>query len=111
MQEEPGTTTVRALESAALSGRLEGRAELFIRRPWRWRAVDVLLTPTCPTVPPAIEEGRRALAYTRYTTMAAFAGLPAASIPAATGHLGTFPSHQLMGLLLAHAGRLAKYGA
>jgi S-adenosylmethionine:tRNA ribosyltransferase-isomerase len=39
-----GTTTVRALESAALSGRLEGRTELFIRRPWRWRAVDVLLT-------------------------------------------------------------------
>jgi S-adenosylmethionine:tRNA ribosyltransferase-isomerase len=39
-----GTTTVRALESAALSGQLEGRTELFIRRPWRWRAVDVLLT-------------------------------------------------------------------
>ena len=39
-----GTTTVRALESAALSGRLEGRTELFIRRPWRWRAVDVVLT-------------------------------------------------------------------
>lgn len=32
--------------------------------------------------------------------------------PAATrGHLGTFPSHQLMGLLLANAGRLAKFGA
>lgn len=32
--------------------------------------------------------------------------------PAATrGHLGTFPSYQLMGLLLANAGRLAKYGA
>jgi S-adenosylmethionine:tRNA ribosyltransferase-isomerase len=39
-----GTTTVRALESAALSGRLEGRTELFVRRPWSWRAVDVLLT-------------------------------------------------------------------
>jgi S-adenosylmethionine:tRNA ribosyltransferase-isomerase len=39
-----GTTTVRALESVALSGQLEGRTELFIRRPWRWRAVDVLLT-------------------------------------------------------------------
>ena len=39
-----GTTTVRALESAALSGQLEGRTELFIRRPWRWRVVDVLLT-------------------------------------------------------------------
>jgi 2,3-bisphosphoglycerate-independent phosphoglycerate mutase len=30
---------------------------------------------------------------------------------ATAGHLGTFPSHHLMGLLLAHAGRLAKYGA
>jgi S-adenosylmethionine:tRNA ribosyltransferase-isomerase len=39
-----GTTAVRALESAALSGQLEGRTELFIRRPWRWREVDVLLT-------------------------------------------------------------------
>jgi S-adenosylmethionine:tRNA ribosyltransferase-isomerase len=39
-----GTTTVRALESAALSGELEGRTELFIRRPWRWRVADVLLT-------------------------------------------------------------------
>ncbi len=27
------------------------------------------------------------------------------------GHLGTLPSRQLMGLLLAHAGRLAKFGA
>jgi 2,3-bisphosphoglycerate-independent phosphoglycerate mutase len=30
---------------------------------------------------------------------------------AARGELGTFPSYQLMGLLLANAGRLAKYGA
>lgn len=30
---------------------------------------------------------------------------------ATQGHLGTFPSHHLMGLLLANAGRLAKYGA
>ncbi len=30
---------------------------------------------------------------------------------AARGHLGTFPSYQLMGLLLANAGRLAKFGA
>lgn len=29
----------------------------------------------------------------------------------AVGHLGTFPSRDLMGLLLAHAGRLEKYGA
>jgi len=39
-----GTTTVRALESAALSGELSGRTELFIHRPWRWRLVDVLMT-------------------------------------------------------------------
>ncbi len=30
---------------------------------------------------------------------------------ATRGHLGTFPSRYLMGLLLAHAGRLAKFGA
>jgi 2,3-bisphosphoglycerate-independent phosphoglycerate mutase len=30
---------------------------------------------------------------------------------AAAGHLGTFPSRELVGLLLAHAGRLEKYGA
>jgi 2,3-bisphosphoglycerate-independent phosphoglycerate mutase len=30
---------------------------------------------------------------------------------AARGNLGTFPARELMGLLLAHAGRLAKYGA
>src|ERR687897_208044 len=39
-----GTTSVRALETAALSGRLEGRTELFIHRPWQWRLVDVLMT-------------------------------------------------------------------
>ena len=39
-----GTTSVRALESAAVSGELEGRTELFIHRPWDWRLVDVLMT-------------------------------------------------------------------
>jgi S-adenosylmethionine:tRNA ribosyltransferase-isomerase len=39
-----GTTSVRALESAAASGELEGRTELFIHRPWAPRLVDVLLT-------------------------------------------------------------------
>jgi S-adenosylmethionine:tRNA ribosyltransferase-isomerase len=39
-----GTTTVRALESVAITGELAGRTELFVRRPWRWRAVDVLMT-------------------------------------------------------------------
>ena len=38
-----GTTSVRALESAA-SGRLEGRTDLYIRRPYDWQLVDVLMT-------------------------------------------------------------------
>jgi S-adenosylmethionine:tRNA ribosyltransferase-isomerase len=39
-----GTTVVRALESAARDGRLEGRTDLFIRRPWTFGAVDCLMT-------------------------------------------------------------------
>lgn len=39
-----GTTTVRALESAAANGQLEGRTNLFIRPGFRFRVVDVLLT-------------------------------------------------------------------
>ncbi|HKH06333.1 MAG TPA: tRNA preQ1(34) S-adenosylmethionine ribosyltransferase-isomerase QueA [Acidimicrobiales bacterium] len=39
-----GTTAVRALESAAATGRPTGRTDLFIRRPYPWRVVDVLLT-------------------------------------------------------------------
>ncbi len=39
-----GTTTVRALEAAALTGEMCGRTELFIRRSWPWRVVDALLT-------------------------------------------------------------------
>ena len=39
-----GTTSVRALESAAATGRLEGSTDLFIRRPYPWRVVDALLT-------------------------------------------------------------------
>ena len=38
-----GTSTVRALESAA-RGDLEGRTDLFIRHPFEFRVVDVLLT-------------------------------------------------------------------
>jgi len=38
-----GTTTVRALEAAA-RGDQEGRTDLFIRRPFDFRVVDVLLT-------------------------------------------------------------------
>lgn len=43
-----GTTTVRALESAALDrlgdGRLEGRTDIFIRAGHEWKVVDVLMT-------------------------------------------------------------------
>lgn len=53
-----------------------------------FRDIDVFLTPTCPTVAPAQEEGRTRLDYTRYTTLASFVGVPAISIPAGTGYLG-----------------------
>lgn len=39
-----GTTSVRALESAARRGEPEGRTDLFVRRPFDWQVVDVLLT-------------------------------------------------------------------
>ncbi len=38
-----GTTTVRALETAA-RGDLKGRTDLFIKRPFKFRVVDLLLT-------------------------------------------------------------------
>ena len=39
-----GTTSVRALESAAATGALEGRTDLFIRPGFEFRVVDLLLT-------------------------------------------------------------------
>jgi S-adenosylmethionine:tRNA ribosyltransferase-isomerase len=39
-----GTTTVRALESAATRGGLEGRTDIFIHRGYQWQVVDVLMT-------------------------------------------------------------------
>ena len=39
-----GTTSVRALESAATLGAPEGRTRLFIHRPYEWNVVDVLMT-------------------------------------------------------------------
>jgi len=39
-----GTTSVRALESAARLGVGAGRTRLFIHRPYDWRVVDVLMT-------------------------------------------------------------------
>jgi aspartyl-tRNA(Asn)/glutamyl-tRNA(Gln) amidotransferase subunit A len=59
--------------------------------------VDVILTPTCPSVAPPLDEGVRGTAYTRYTTLAAFAGLPAISVPAGLGHSGLPVGVQLMG--------------
>lgn len=39
-----GTTTVRALESAATRGELEGRTDIFIHRGYEWKLVDLLMT-------------------------------------------------------------------
>ncbi len=39
-----GTTSVRALESAATFGTGAGRTRLFIHRPYEWKAVDLLMT-------------------------------------------------------------------
>lgn len=39
-----GTTVVRTLETVAATGQLDGSTELFIRRGFDWRVVDVLLT-------------------------------------------------------------------
>ena len=39
-----GTTAVRALESWAVTGEQSGRSDLFIRRPYEWRVVDLLMT-------------------------------------------------------------------
>jgi S-adenosylmethionine:tRNA ribosyltransferase-isomerase len=39
-----GTTTVRALESAAARDELEGRTDLFIHGDYDWKVVDALLT-------------------------------------------------------------------
>ena len=39
-----GTTAVRALESAARSGQLEGRTDLMISRGYDWKVVDLMMT-------------------------------------------------------------------
>jgi S-adenosylmethionine:tRNA ribosyltransferase-isomerase len=39
-----GTTTVRALESAALTGVNEGRTDIFIHRGFDWQVVDAMMT-------------------------------------------------------------------
>ena len=39
-----GTTSVRALESAAATGQLSGRTRLFIHRPYDWQLVDLMMT-------------------------------------------------------------------
>ncbi|MBU6317311.1 MAG: tRNA preQ1(34) S-adenosylmethionine ribosyltransferase-isomerase QueA [Acidobacteria bacterium] len=39
-----GTTSVRALETAAATGVAEGRSSLFIHHPYQWQAVDLMMT-------------------------------------------------------------------
>lgn len=39
-----GTTSVRSLETAATTGRLSGRTDLFIHRGHRWNVVDLMMT-------------------------------------------------------------------
>lgn len=39
-----GTTSVRALETWGQTGEAEGRSRIFIRRPYEWTVVDVLMT-------------------------------------------------------------------
>lgn len=39
-----GTTSVRALESAAAFGELEGRTDIFIHRGFDWQVVDLMMT-------------------------------------------------------------------
>ncbi|MEQ8839659.1 MAG: tRNA preQ1(34) S-adenosylmethionine ribosyltransferase-isomerase QueA [Acidimicrobiales bacterium] len=39
-----GTTSVRALETWGTTGETEGRSRIFIRRPYEWSVVDVLMT-------------------------------------------------------------------
>jgi S-adenosylmethionine:tRNA ribosyltransferase-isomerase len=39
-----GTTSVRALETWGQTGEVEGRSRIFIRRPYEWTVVDVLMT-------------------------------------------------------------------
>jgi S-adenosylmethionine:tRNA ribosyltransferase-isomerase len=39
-----GTTAVRALESAARTGELSGRTDLFVHRGFDWQLVDVMMT-------------------------------------------------------------------
>ena len=39
-----GTTSVRALESAATRGELAGRTDIFIHRGYDWKVVDLLMT-------------------------------------------------------------------
>ncbi len=39
-----GTTTVRSLESAAATGELEGRTDIFIHEGFDWQVVDLMMT-------------------------------------------------------------------
>lgn len=78
---------------AALKMRERAREELARV----FERVDALLLPTVPTVAPPGDAGQRNVNYTRFTTLAAFTGLPAISIPAGVGHLDLPVGLQIIG--------------
>jgi aspartyl-tRNA(Asn)/glutamyl-tRNA(Gln) amidotransferase subunit A len=84
--------TVREYERA-LAARNHARQEMEAV----FKRIDVLLTPTCPTVAPPREEGRKNAVFNRYTSLAPFVGIPAISIPAGTGAFGLPVGVQLIG--------------
>lgn len=84
------TARDRGRAHATRRAAIEGMRAIF-------EEVDVILTPTCPTVAPALDEGIKDTAYTRYTTLAAFTGLPAISLPAGLGYRGLPVGIQIMG--------------
>lgn len=90
--EEGGQISPRRWRAAgvARSAAIESLSATF-------QEINLLMTPTCPTVAPPIDEGVRDTRYTRFTTLAAFAGLPAISIPAGTGRHGLPVGVQFVG--------------
>lgn len=79
-----GARITRARYERALQVRTEAQARIAEVL----AGVDAMLTPTTPSVAPPVDEGRNRLTYTRYTTLAAFTGVPAISVPAGTNRHG-----------------------
>lgn len=79
-----GGRITRARYEAALRVRAEAQARLAEVL----AGVDAMITPTTPSVAPPVDEGRSRVTYTRYTTLAAFTGVPAISVPAGTNRQG-----------------------